>query len=128
VGPPERHHALSEAEVDLERRRWDLQQKASAPAAGKGLESTIMVRAPDEEMHELRSRLTELEEQMEQATEERNRLNEERAHLATLQADVKDVMKILDDLLGELSEEKIRTFAKSDKFALYEKVLDRLEL
>ena len=34
----------------------------------------------------------------------------------------------VDELLGDLPEDKIQTFAKSKKFELYEKILERLEL
>jgi len=41
---------------------------------------------------------------------------------------MKTVMKDLDELLGELPEEKIRSFVKSGRFARYEKIMDQLEL
>ena len=37
-------------------------------------------------------------------------------------------MKDVDELLGDLPADKIRDFAKSKQFALYEKILERLEL
>ncbi len=123
----ERHHALSEAEVDLERRRWEIQKKSMAPAVAPSPSGgTITVRAPDRELNDLRSRLTELEEEMERLTEEKNQLALERTNLASLRDEMKEVMGVLDGLLGELPEEKIREFAKSNAFSAYEKILQRL--
>lgn len=124
----ERHHALSEAEVDLERRRWELEQKSSAgPRGAKGEPTTVTVRS-DQELGDLKNRMVQLEEQMERLMEERNRLAEEMKELTGLRDEFKVVMKDLDELLGELPEDKIRRFAKSEKFSLYEKILDRLQL
>lgn len=39
--------------------------------------------------------------------------------------DVLKVLKMLDELLGDLPEEKIEKFANSDEFELYTRVLDR---
>ena len=123
----ERHHALSEAEVDLERKRWELEQKASGGRPVPKEESTITVRS-DSEFGELKNRMVQLEEQMERQIEERNKLVEQQKELLHLRDELKVVMKDVDELLGDLPPEKIRNFAKSNKFALYEKILERLEL
>jgi chromosome segregation ATPase len=123
----ERHHALSGAEVDLERKRWELEQKASGGRPATKEESTITIRS-DSEIGELKSRMVQLEEQMERLMEERNKLVEQQKELLRLRDELKVVMKDVDDLLGDLPPDKIRTFAKSKKFALYEKILERLEL
>ena len=123
----ERHHALSEAEVDLERKRWEVEQKASGGRPTPKEESTITVRS-DSEIGELKNRMVQLEEQMEQSVDERNKLLEQQKELLRLRDELKVVMKDVDELLGELPPDKIRNFAKSKKFALYEKILERLEL
>src|SRR5256885_413264 len=123
----ELHHALSGAEVDLERKRWELEQKASGGRPATKEESTITIRS-DSEIGELKSRMVQLEEQMERLMEERNKLVEQQKELLRLRDELKVVMKDVDDLLGDLPPDKIRTFAKSKKFALYEKILERLEL
>jgi len=125
----ERHHALSEAEVDLERRRWDLEQKSSSPRQQlepRG-EPTLTVRS-DAELGDLKNRMVQLEEQMERSMEERNQLIEQQKELLRLNDDLKVVMKDIDELLGDLPADRIRNFAKSEKFALYEKILERLQL
>ena len=123
----ERHHALSEAEVDLERKRWEVEQKASGGRPTPKEESTITVQS-DSEIGELKNRMVQLEEQMEQSVDERNKLLEQQKELLRLRDELKVVMKDVDELLGELPPDKIRNFAKSKKFALYEKILERLEL
>ncbi len=124
----ERHHALTEAEVDLERRRWDLEQKVSAGrGTSKGEPTTVTIKS-DQELGELKNRLVQLEEQMERLMEERNALMQQQKELLGLKDELKVVMKDLDELLGDLPSEKIKKFAKSEKYARYEEILDRLQL
>jgi ribosomal protein L40E/DNA repair exonuclease SbcCD ATPase subunit len=125
----ERHHAMSEAEVDLERRRWALEQRASTEGAPvKGSETMITVGPAQQEMTDLKARMTQMEEQLEKLQAEKAELANEQKSLQEFRDTIKNVMKDLDELLGELPDEKIRRFAKSDRFATYEKVMDQLEL
>src|SRR5438093_580518 len=124
----ERHHALSEAEVDLERRRWELEQKSTAARAASKDEPTPVTIKSDQEMGALQTRMIQLEEQMERLMEERNQLMEQQKELLNLKGELKVVMKDIDELLGDLPKDKIRKFAKSEKFALYEKLLEQLQL
>jgi DNA repair exonuclease SbcCD ATPase subunit/ribosomal protein L40E len=123
----ERHHALSEAEVDLERHRWELEQKISARPPSKEEPTPVTIKS-DQELGALQARMVQLEEQMEQLAEERNQLMEQQKELLNLKGDLKVVMKDIDELLGDLPKDKIRKFAKSEKFALYEKLLEQLQL
>jgi len=122
----ERHHSISEAEVDLERKRWELQQKGSGKEPPK--EEKVLTIRSDQDLADLKGRMVQLEEQMEQAVGERNELMERQKELLGLREDLKVVMKDIDELLGDLPADKIRDFAKSDKYALYEKILEKLEL
>src|SRR6266568_3849288 len=124
----ERHHALSQAEVDIERRRWELEQRLSSAKPGRPAPPTVTVKPPDLEMTELKGRVVQLEDQMERVMEERNRLVQETQELTGLRDELKVVIKDLDELLGELPADKIKDFAKSEKFALYERILERLQL
>src|SRR5437660_5518991 len=112
----ERHHAPSGGEVDLERKRWELEQKASGGRPATKEESTITVRS-DSEIGELKSRMVQLEEQMERLMDERNKRVQQQKESQRLRDELKVVMKDVDDLLGDLPPDKIRTFAKSKKFA-----------
>ena len=82
----------------------------------------------DAELADLKNRMAQLEEQVERSMDERNKLIEQQKELIRLRDELKVVMKDLDELLGDLPADKIRNFAKSEKYALYEKILDRLEL
>ena len=125
----ERHHALSAAEVDIERRRWELEQRVNAGRpGGKPPMTTVTVKPSDQELTELKGRVLQLEEQMEHAVEERNRLAQETKELIGLREELKVVMKDLDEMLGDLPPDKIKDFAKSEKFALYERILEQLQL
>jgi len=123
----ERHHALSEAEVDLERRRWEQEQKATSARVSKDEPTPVTIKS-DQEMGALQTRMVQLEEQMERLMEERNQLMEQQKELLNLKGELKVVMKDIDELLGDLPKDKIRKFAKSEKFALYEKLLEQLQL
>jgi DNA repair exonuclease SbcCD ATPase subunit/ribosomal protein L40E len=123
----ERHHTLTEAEVDLERKRWELEQRGSGGRPPSKTEATIAVRS-DHELAELKGRMIQLEESMERMVEEKNKLVEQQKDLLRLKDELKVVMKDVDELLGDLPADKIQGFAKSNKFALYEKILDSLEL
>ncbi len=124
----ERHHALSEAEVDLERRRWSLEQKANAAATGDRQATTITLGPSEQELTELKARMAQMEEQMEQLQAEKSELTAEQRELTEFRTTIKSVMKDLDELLGELPDDRIRKFAKSDRFTTYEKIMNELEL
>ena len=125
----ERHHTLSEAEVDLERRRWGLEQKATAMAAGSVRDATTITLAPSQqELTDLKGRMAQMEEQLETLQAEKVELATEQKELREFRETIKSVLKDLDELLGELPQDKIRRFAKSERFATYEKIMDDLEL
>jgi ribosomal protein L40E len=125
----ERHHALSEAEVDMERRRWALEQRVTTEGGGaKGGQTTITVAPEAQELTDLKARMTQLEEQFETLQAEKAELASAQKSLLEFRDTIKMVMKDLDDLLGELPDEKIRRFARSNRFAVYEKIMDELEL
>ncbi len=125
----ERHHALSEAEVDLERRRWGLEQRANVLASGDPRDATTITLSPSQqELTDLKARMGQMEEQMEKLQTEKAELASEQKELTEFRDTIKTIMKDLDELLGELPKDKIKKFAKSDRFATYEKIMDELEL
>ena len=42
--------------------------------------------------------------------------------------DLKRLLKVLDQMLGQLPEDVIERFSKSDEFAVYERILDRFKV
>ncbi len=47
---------------------------------------------------------------------------------AALLNDITTILKFMDNLLGDLPDEKIKEFAKSEYFPLYKEVFDKLKL
>src|SRR5439155_1043999 len=84
---------LRQAEVDLERRRWELEQKSTAARAASKDEPTPVTIKSDQEMGALQTRMIQLEEQMERLMEERNQLMEQQKELLNLKGELKVVMK-----------------------------------
>jgi len=119
---------VSEAELDIQRRRWELEQKGSAGRDASRREPTTVTIQSNQELAEMKSRLVQLEEQMERLMEERNALMQQQKELLGLKDELKVVMKDVDELLGDLPPDKIKKFAKSEKYARYEEILDRLQL
>ncbi|MEM3396115.1 MAG: zinc ribbon domain-containing protein [Thermoplasmata archaeon] len=74
----------------------------------------------EEEIEKLKSQIAEL------TTE-----NEKLKKMAVTDEEIEELrtmLKTLDDLLGELPDNKIEEFAKSEKFKLYEKILDKYKV
>ena len=69
---------------------------------------------------EYNDRISTLEEELETARKE------DSGDVGVEKEDLKRILKVLDDLLGHLSDEKIDEFANSENFELYEKVFDLL--
>src|SRR2546422_480131 len=119
---------IQEGEGDIERGRWEREQKVGAARTPSKEEPTPVTIKSEQELGALQSRMVQLEEQMERLAVERNQLMEQQKELLNMKGDLKVVMKDIDELLGDLPKDKIRAFAKSEKFALYEKILEQLQL
>ena len=72
--------------------------------------------------------ISDLEAQIAELIMEKVELQKRISEASLVDEDLKRLLKVLDQLLGQLPEEVIDKFAKSDDFALYEKVLDRLKI
>ncbi len=57
---------------------------------------------------------------------EKERLEKKIEDSLHLDGEVIEIIKLMDDLLEDLPEDKIKAFANSEEFELYEKVLDKL--
>lgn len=79
-------------------------------------------------VRDLQVRVNELEESIEKAVEERTRTARQLDELGTLQEEARQVLKVLDDLLGQLPDKLIREFARSEAFERYERLMKRLGL
>ncbi len=77
---------------------------------------------------ELNSRIACLETELARTKGQELILSDEEKKLVGIHEDLKKVLMEVDDLLGHLPEDKIDEFASSEKFKLYEKVMDKLGL
>lgn len=79
-------------------------------------------------VRDMRLRVNELEEAFERTSEEKSRLEDELAQVRTAEEEVREILKVLDELLEKLPDEEVRKFARSEAFARYEKLMERLGL
>lgn len=77
---------------------------------------------------DLGTAISDLEAQIADLIMEKVELQKKISEAAFVDEDLRRLLKVLDQLLGQLPEEVIDRFSKSDDFALYEKVLDRLKI
>ena len=86
-------------------------QEASITSLKKKLKTTE---------REYNEKISALEEELENARKEGG------GDVGVEKEDLEHILKVLDDLLGHLPDEKIEEFANSENFELYEKVFDLL--
>ncbi|MBE0519068.1 MAG: hypothetical protein IH630_07610 [Thermoplasmata archaeon] len=60
--------------------------------------------------------------------DEKREMDGRLSDISGAEEEVRRVLKVLDNLLGQLSSEVIDKFSKSEDFALYERVLDRMKI
>lgn len=83
------------------------------------------------EMVDLKERLGQQDKDSSELAELRERqvqLEKENSELKEIHDEIKDVLKIVDDLLGKLTEEEIERFAKSEDFKRYEALLNKFSI
>ena len=73
----------------------------------------------------LKEKIGSLEEELVRIQDDRELMKERLDQAEEVEAEIKRILKVLDDLLENLPEEIIEKFAKSEDFKLYEKILDR---
>jgi hypothetical protein len=76
-------------------------------------------------MPELDSKISILEAKVVEMERERAALKAKEEAAAELDSELKKVLKMVDDLLGNLPDDVIDRFAKSDEFKAYERIIDR---
>ena len=110
---------LEDAEKQLEKDKW--------LAAQRQLQSQLIaIRNGDAaDAGGTDSRLSELEARMEKLAKENEEMLQGREETKRLMVDVNQLLKVLDELLGQLPKDVIRKFANSEDFRLYETVLKK---
>jgi hypothetical protein len=72
--------------------------------------------------------IAELEKQIGELIVEKVDLQAKTQEASIMDEDLKRLLKVMDQMLGQLPEEAIERFSKSDEFALYERILDRFKI
>jgi hypothetical protein len=113
---------LSKKEIELKEKEKEINKRLDEINTAKSeLDEQIKV-------------LRELETRWKVWREEREKLlegivkPEEKTEKVGVDEDVKKLLTVLDELLGELPDEVAERFSKSEDYKLYEKVLDRYEV
>ena len=84
-------------------------------------------RENEEKIESLGRRIGELEGEMGRIVKAKDVLEDQSRQLSDQNHEMKDVLKRLDALLGELPDNIVQEFAKSKDFEKYEKVLESCE-
>lgn len=137
----ERLKAESEgARTDSERQearvQWQDEQKTLAKRL-MSIKSTIAMHrtgsepTPEEVASaevDLSAMISHIEEQISSLIMEKIEVQTKMQEASMVDDDLKKLLKVLDQMLGQLPEDAIDRFSKSDDFALYERVLDRFKI
>lgn len=128
--------ARTQSEKDSAAAEWENKKRAVAMKL-LGIKSTIEFHRtgkepPKEEIDaaevDLEMAISHIEEQLGALIMEKIKVQTDMQEATLVDEDLKRLLKVLDQMLGELPEEVIDRFSKSDEFALYERVLDRFKI
>ncbi len=128
--------ARSEAEREQAKSEWIEEQKRLRTML-LNIHSTVMThragREPTEQdlssvEGDLDAMISGLEKQIAVLIAEKVDLQKKTADAMTIDEDMRKLLKVLDQMLGQLPESVIERFSKSDEFALYERVLDKFKV
>ena len=77
---------------------------------------------------DLEHMIAELESQIADLIVEKVEIQKQMSDATMVDEDLRRLLKVLDQMLAQLPEELIDKFSKSEEFALYERVLDKLKI
>lgn len=72
--------------------------------------------------------IADLEKHIGELIVEKVELQAKMQDASIMDEDLKRLLKVMDQMLGQLPEDTIERFSKSDEFALYERILDRFKI
>ncbi len=126
---PEPHANRREAD-GVTREEWleaqrEIQQSLMNIRGGEG-ETPMLPRASN--VRDLQVRVSELEEYIEKTVEAKTRSERDLEEVRRAEDEARIVLKVLDDLLGQLPDKTIKEFARSEAFERYEQLMKRLGL
>lgn len=76
----------------------------------------------------LDSMIAQVEREIAAIITEKVELRQSMTDAQAMDDDLRKLLRVLDQMLGQLPEEAIERFSKSEEFAIYEKILDRLKI
>ncbi len=128
--------ASTETEREDARARW-AEEQARLRDRLIGVRSKVIEgRPPSDETqaqiaqaeNDLDSMIGALESEIGGLIAEKVELQKKISDASLMENDMRKLLKVLDQMLGELPETAIEKFSKSDEFTLYEKVLDKFKV
>jgi DNA repair exonuclease SbcCD ATPase subunit len=127
--------ARSDEERERAREAW-MEEKKSLGQKIASIRSTVSThrtgKGPEEEMkaaeEDIDAVIADLERQIGDLILEKVDVQTKMTEATMVDDDLKKLLKILDQMLGQLPEDVIERFSKSDEFALYERILDRFKI
>lgn len=128
--------AKTEQEREEARKAWmEEQRKVKQRLLGvksKVVEHRTGQALSDEEIEtaegDLVNMIAELESHIADLIVEKVEIQKKMSEASAVDEDLRRLLKVLDQMLGQLPEELIDRFSKSEEFALYERVLDKFKI
>lgn len=77
---------------------------------------------------DIEAMILSIEAQIGELINQKTDLQSKITEASAVDEDMKRLLKVLDQMLGQLPDEAIEQFSKSDEFAVYERILDRFKI
>lgn len=128
--------AKTDGAKDVAREEW-LAEQARLAKRISGLQSSVVkhrtgaeptVDEIEQAEKSIDASISNLESEISFLIGEKADLQKKISEASIIDEDMRALLKVLDQLLGQLPEEVVDKFAKSDEFAIYERVLDRFKV
>jgi len=127
--------ARSDEERERAKEAW-LEERKSLGQKIASIRSTVLThrtgKGPEEDIQateeDLDAVIADLEKQIGDLILEKVDVQTKMTEATMVDDDLKRLLKILDQMLGQLPEDVIERFSKSDEFTLYERILDRFKI
>jgi DNA repair exonuclease SbcCD ATPase subunit len=116
--------AWLEEQKNLKKRVLGMKSAVTSHRTGTGLTEDEIEAAEGD----LGNIISDLETQIAGLITEKIDIQKSISEATVVDEDMKRLLKVLDQLLGQLPEEAVERFSKSEEFSIYERVLDRLKL
>ena len=128
--------AKTQGERDAAKAEWDEEKRrlrhrlielrsVFSPPTGQDAATEVEVEKAEADIE---GTILELDRQVRELLVERSDLQKRMADAIVIDEDLKRLLRVLDQLLGQLPEDIISKFSSSEDFALYERILDRMKI